>query len=317
MIPRFLTALRAPPPIPLVGAHSTGGRFLGLGELAVPPVWLTSSATKSARQLSTRLGPGCVGVLLSMVVALTLSGCSDDTNPPRKQDLGNLFPDASPNPCAGCQGCCQNTQCLPGTSISACGYGGLTCRTCNATDQCLNGTCVSQQPSCSASTCRTGCCNSQGTCVTAVDETNCGTAGSSCIQCTSGEVCTATGTCETAAPKSYSVTINSCEITKKCDNIWTQCEAYAEVALGGGAVVKTPIVKDTLAPVWDFKLFDATDKELTSNKLMVTIYDKDFDWDDKMGVCEISVTAAALTAHTLTTACGPDVKNLRFSFTPK
>ncbi len=38
-------------------------RVLGLRDLARPPVGLVSSATKSARQLGTRLGPECVGVL--------------------------------------------------------------------------------------------------------------------------------------------------------------------------------------------------------------------------------------------------------------
>ncbi len=57
-----------PPHLPPVAGHSTAGRFLGLRELAVPPVWLVSSATKSARQLSTRLGPELVGKLLSLVV---------------------------------------------------------------------------------------------------------------------------------------------------------------------------------------------------------------------------------------------------------
>lgn len=252
------------------------------------------------------------------VAALAFAvGCGDDSGPGPKQDLGNLFPDAPQNPCAGCQGCCQNNQCLPGTTISACGFGGLTCQTCNPTDQCLNGTCVPQQPGCSPSTCPQGCCNAQGSCVTAVDETNCGSGGSACQQCGSGEVCTAAGKCETAAPKSYAVKINGCEITANCDTIG-KCDAFAEVALGDGAVVKTPIINDKL-PVWDFKLFDATETELTTKKLKVRILD-DEQWPlspEEMGVCEISVTPAALVAGTLTTACGADVKDLKFTFTPK
>ncbi len=39
--------------MPPVARHATAGRFRGLRTLAVPPVWLTSSATKSARQLIT------------------------------------------------------------------------------------------------------------------------------------------------------------------------------------------------------------------------------------------------------------------------
>ncbi len=55
--------------MPFVAGHRAAGRFLGLRTLALPPVWLVFSATKSARQLSTRLGPEWVGVLLSCLFA--------------------------------------------------------------------------------------------------------------------------------------------------------------------------------------------------------------------------------------------------------
>ncbi|PIE19925.1 MAG: hypothetical protein CSA65_00315 [Proteobacteria bacterium] len=53
-----------------------GGKLvsaLGLRRFAIPRVWLMSSATKSARQLSTRLGLGFVGKLLTLALAFTLS----------------------------------------------------------------------------------------------------------------------------------------------------------------------------------------------------------------------------------------------------
>ncbi len=64
--------LRAPLQRPPVAGYRTAGRFLGLRKLAVKPVWLVSSATKSARQLSARLGPECVGKLLSSGFGLIL-----------------------------------------------------------------------------------------------------------------------------------------------------------------------------------------------------------------------------------------------------
>ncbi len=73
--------LGAPLHIPPVAGHSTAGRFLCLRKLAVPPVWLVSSATTSARQLSTRLGPGFVGVLLALLATFSLGACSDDHTP--------------------------------------------------------------------------------------------------------------------------------------------------------------------------------------------------------------------------------------------
>ncbi len=51
--------------MPPVAGYSTAGRFLGLRTFAVPQVWLMSSATKAARQLSTRLE--CVGKLLELI----------------------------------------------------------------------------------------------------------------------------------------------------------------------------------------------------------------------------------------------------------
>ncbi|PID39663.1 MAG: hypothetical protein CSA24_00755 [Deltaproteobacteria bacterium] len=55
--------------MPPVAGHRPVGRHLGLRTLARPIVWLVSSATKSARQLSTRLGPACAGVLFGRRVA--------------------------------------------------------------------------------------------------------------------------------------------------------------------------------------------------------------------------------------------------------
>ncbi|PID38938.1 MAG: hypothetical protein CSA65_04655 [Proteobacteria bacterium] len=66
----MLRVLGAPPHIPPVAGHRPAGRFFGLRKLAVPPVWLVSSATTSARQLSTRLGPEYVGKLLSLAAWL-------------------------------------------------------------------------------------------------------------------------------------------------------------------------------------------------------------------------------------------------------
>ncbi len=63
-----LFALGAPRRIPPVAGDSTAGRFRGIRKLARPLVWLVPSATKSARQLSARLGPEWVGVLLGAML---------------------------------------------------------------------------------------------------------------------------------------------------------------------------------------------------------------------------------------------------------
>ncbi len=58
--------------MPPVAGRSVAGRFLGLRTFAVPPVWLMSSATKAARQLSTRFGPEYVWGLLNQEAAFAL-----------------------------------------------------------------------------------------------------------------------------------------------------------------------------------------------------------------------------------------------------
>ncbi len=47
--------------MPPVAGHGTAARFMGLRTFAVAPVWLVSSATTSARQLSTRLRDSALG----------------------------------------------------------------------------------------------------------------------------------------------------------------------------------------------------------------------------------------------------------------
>ena len=87
--------------------------------------------------------------------------------------------------------------------------------------------------------------------------------------------------------------------------------------MGGGAVVKTDTLNATEKPVWDFKLFDATDKELLATPLKVTVKDAD-TWpnsDDELGTCDLTVTQTDLDAGQLVADCKTKVKNVTFSFT--
>ncbi len=269
-----------------------------------------------ANPMKWRLSHRAAAYAIAVIFVAGVVACGDDTGPGPRLDLGNLFHDLPKTACSGCSGCCQNGQCLSGVSVNACGVAGLTCRTCNTTDQCLKGACVPQHPGCGASTCPDGCCNTQGSCIRPPTAAACGIGGVACQSCEGGKICTGAGICGDAKPKTYSVMIHGCEIdetVKNCDNLST-CNAFAEVALGTQTAVKTPVV-DSPKPVWDFKLFQATDKELTTSKLKVTIYDNDWpDKDDVMGTCEISATSQALTSGSLITACGAGVKGLEFRF---
>ena len=261
---------------------------------------------------SRALGALVGGLLLCG--ALALGACGDDSGPTRL-DLGNPFDDLPKSGCgASCvTGCCQGTTCLPGTTISGCGVGGLTCRTCGAADQCINGVCVPPTPNCGPSTCALGCCSQAGVCVQSPNEAACGANGGACVLCGTGEVCTPAGKCDSSKPKKYSVTVVGCEITGGC-GLGDTCDGIAKVALGTGTAVETPEQSNTTTPVWDFKLFDATEVDLLAQKLMVTILDADTVFNDTVATCEIGITASALSSGELTTACETNVKSLKFTF---
>ena len=153
-----------------------------------------------------------IALLLALVVIVPV-GCSDDTNPPPALDTWQPQPDFISNACSTCSGCCfGGNQCMPGTSVAACGFGGLTCQACKGTDQCTNGACVPAAPKCDASNCANGCCSSAGVCIEPTTTAACGKGGAACKPCAATEVCTA-GVCESAGPKTYAVKIISAEVS--------------------------------------------------------------------------------------------------------
>lgn len=168
-------------------------------------------------------------------------------------------------------------------------------------------------PNCGASTCPLGCCSQAGACVDPPSEVACGANGGACVTCGTGEVCTPAGKCDSGKPKSYSVTVVGCEIPGSC-GLGDTCDGFAKISLGTGTAVETPVQANTDTPVWDFKLFDASEVDLLAQKLMVVIYDEDTVFNDTMATCEIGITAQALASGELTTACETAVKNLKFTF---
>lgn len=106
-------------------------------------------------------------------------------------DAGSGTCQASPPPTcdtSNCGGCCQGTQCMPGTGDGACGQGGVPCEDCTQ----VGGTCDSSgtcttPPSCGPGNCN-GCC--QGTqCMPGTSPSECGSFGAPCTSCQVYESC--------------------------------------------------------------------------------------------------------------------------------
>lgn len=262
-----------------------------------------------------QLAPGlCLLACLGLLAA-----CGDDTGPAPTPD-SFVFPDkGNTNPCANCSGCCLNGQsCMPGNTEAACGFGGLACTVCGANELCIGATCQPQTPACSAATCANGCCDAvSGSCKPSSDA-SCGVGGATCQTCGGDEECKA-GSCAKKGPTTYEVIVVSAEVKNSDCGFGDDCDAYVEVALGGGAPVKSPAIDASETPKWDFKVFDATDAELLATKLTVTVKDDDgaLNPDDELGSCELTVEQTHLDAGTLVADCPDKVKNLTFSLKKK
>jgi hypothetical protein len=105
-------------------------------------------------------------------------------------------------------GCCGPTSCLPGTSLTACGFGGQACTDCTMLGlDCVSpmagvtggvcgsleaGTTADGAPACGPATC-VGCC-AGSLCVAGTTNASCGSHGLACEECTGANVtCMAQG----------------------------------------------------------------------------------------------------------------------------
>lgn len=108
----------------------------------------------------------------------------------------------------------------------------------------------------------------------------------------------------------YSAVLDSfCDVTGPCD-------PYAEIALGDGAVVTTPMLDNTDTPHWDFKVLEASLADLTRLSLSVVIKDDDYDFDGTIGECAIQLESSDVTSGSWTGSCGDGVPELVLHFAP-
>jgi hypothetical protein len=97
--------------------------------------------------------------------------------------------------CGACSGCCVGTECVTGTSTTACGAGGAQCANCAAAGLTCStgpkggGSCAQ---TCGPTNCG-GCCGATG-CVAGTSTTACGSGGQACAACPApAEQCVAFG----------------------------------------------------------------------------------------------------------------------------
>lgn len=246
---------------------------------------------------------------LTILAALVLFSCSDDSS------TSDATTGAETAPCASCQGCCANDQCLPGNTISACGTVGMPCSTCLSSEQCLNGVCVPAGLDCTPSSCSDGCCAFSGACMRPPSVEACGLGGASCQRCGNGEVCL-DGRCELSQSERYALRLYSAVLDSFCD-VASACDPYAEIALGDAGPITTPTLVDTDTPQWDFKVLEATLADLTGQSLSIVIKDEDdLMFDGTIGECLLTLDAAEIISGSWSGACGDDVTELVLHFTP-
>jgi hypothetical protein len=98
-----------------------------------------------------------------------------------------------------CGGCCDtNGICRPGTTNAACGTAGARCENCTSEGKSCSepGSYCAFIPSCSPTTCPTGCCDQNGVCQDGRTDAACGATGQTCSNCTNlGEACAPSGFC--------------------------------------------------------------------------------------------------------------------------
>lgn len=250
------------------------------------------------------------------LLVLILAACgSDDPNPGPRMDLSTYY-DTFSNTCALCDGCCQNGQCMPGTTTTACGIGGLSCRECFTGQSCVNGTCINQGNTCST-TCN-GCCTGSGQCIDPATDANCGLSGLPCQACTSEQKCEG-GACKSTAPSIITVAVVSAEVTNSdCSwaSIFDACDPFIILKLGSGDPHTSSWIEDSETPTWTDAKIDVDRARLLSETLHVEVWDDDdLSGHDELGRCDFSVKEADLTTGTLTAACGDKVQNLKITFT--
>lgn len=240
------------------------------------------------------------------ILSLGAYACTSD-------DDGSTESGDGSSPCRDClfNQCCQDGECVEGSSSQSCGAHGNACRQC-ASGSCINGSCAGE--SCNSLSCPNGCCSAGG-CQTPSSEQACGVNGQPCDVCGSDELCQ-NGVCTQAVARSYRVVLVGASLPPEADCGWLDdCDLYAIVTFSrGGSEIRTAPVEDTSSPTWNKELIAGTPGELTTGAIKVEILDEDSVVDSSLGFCEYLPSREELIAGFATKSCSSGEITFQLSF---
>lgn len=167
-------------------------------------------------------------------------------------------------------------------------------------------------PGCGPLTCG-GCC-AGGMCRTGSTEDACGNGGGSCVQCVGGKVCSAARICEADLNEALQLFVVDAAISSSTpagapwDTPFGDPDPF--VTING---YSTGTQNDTLSPRWN-AAFTFTRKELMIDGVVVSVFDKDVTYDDRVaGPRTLRVTETDLSTGKIDWYSWDSVRRISFT----
>jgi hypothetical protein len=164
---------------------------------------------------------------------------------------------------------------------------------------------------CNASSCPNGCCQN-GQCVTNRTNQVCGNGGGACAPCGACLRCGSAGACEPDPSSSWKVTCVSATVsaTKPNGQVWdpayssppqSNADPFCRLDTRDGRSRSSPIVMDTLTPVWNADVTPTSGGGLTASLLLgqgqwtITVLDDDPAVPTTETICTVTPQLSATT----------------------
>jgi hypothetical protein len=164
---------------------------------------------------------------------------------------------------------------------------------------------------CNASSCANGCCQN-GQCVTDRSSQACGNAGETCVPCGACLRCGSVGACEPDPSSKWNVICVSATVsaTKANGQVWdpaypsppqSNADPFCRLDTRDGRSRSSPIVMDTLMPVWNADVTPTSGGGLTASLLLgdgqwtITVLDDDPAVPTTETICTVTPQLLATT----------------------